>query len=142
LRISTVFLGFGSTGNSATLPIILYRSSVKKGGREVLMMNSVKASGFTVLFIGVAVLLFTFYHAYLLLQGILEIPVSEDLMSLFGEALAPLISYSIKALFLGIMGWIGSILTRRGVQIVTYERKRVETVPSSIEVVGERVKGK
>jgi len=108
----------------------------------VLMMNSVKASGFTVLFIGVAVLLFTFYHAYLLLQGILEIPVSEDLMSLFGEALAPLISYSIKALFLGIMGWIGSILTRRGVQIVTYERKRVETVPSSIEVVGERVKGK
>ncbi|RJS84528.1 hypothetical protein CW702_02355 [Candidatus Bathyarchaeota archaeon] len=87
------------------------------------MMDSVKLSGFIVLFIGVAVLLFTFYHAYLLLQGVLEIPTSENLMALFGDALAPLISYSIRALYLGIMGWIGSILTRRGVQTITYERE-------------------
>ena len=105
-------------------------------------MDNVKASGFTVLFIGVVVLLFTFYNAYLLLQGILEIPVSDDLMSLFGEALAPLISYSIKALYLGIMGWIGSILTRRGVQIITYEGKPREAAPSPVEVIGESAKSK
>jgi len=89
-------------------------------------MDSVKASGFAVLFIGVALLLFTFINAYQFLIGVLEIASSEDLMSLFGEALAPLISYAIRALYLGIMGWIGSILTRRGVQTITAAPREVE----------------
>jgi hypothetical protein len=82
-------------------------------------MDSVKASGFIVLFIGVALLIFTFLSAYQFLMGVLEIAAAEDLMTVFGEALAPLISYAIRALYLGIMGWIGSILTRRGVQTIT-----------------------
>jgi len=82
-------------------------------------MDSVKASGFTVFFIGVALLLFTFVVAYQLLTGVLEIPSTGGFESLFGGALAPLITYAIRALYLGIMGWIGSILTRRGVQTVT-----------------------
>jgi len=82
-------------------------------------MDSVKASGFIVLFIGVALLIFTFFSAYQFLTGVLEIATGKDLMSLFWEALAPLISYAIRALYLGIMGWIGSILTRRGVQTIT-----------------------
>ena len=82
-------------------------------------MDNVKISGFAVLFIGVALLLFTFIAAYQLLMGVLEIPSSEDLMGMFGEVLAPLIAYAIRALYLGIMGWVGSILTRRGVQIIT-----------------------
>jgi len=85
----------------------------------LLVMDNVKISGFAVLFIGVAVLLFTFACAYQLLVGVLEIVASEDLMRAFGEALAPLIMYAIRALYLGVMGWIGSILTRRGVQIIT-----------------------
>ncbi|HIE19222.1 TPA: hypothetical protein EYP75_05805 [Candidatus Bathyarchaeota archaeon] len=98
-------------------------------------MDSVKASGFAVLFIGVALLLFTFISAYQFLMGVFEIASSKDLMSLFGEALAPLISYAIKALYLGIMGWIGSILTRRGVQTITaapreYEKPKVKTEES------------
>jgi len=98
-------------------------------------MDSVKASGFAVLFIGVALLLFTFISAYQFLIGVLEITTSQDLMSLFGEALAPLISYAIRALYLGIMGWIGSILTRRGVQTITatpreYEKPKVKTKKS------------
>lgn len=94
-------------------------------------MDSVKVSGFVVLFIGVAVLLFTFYSAYGFLVGVLEIPTSGDIMDLFGDALAPLIVYAIRALYLGIMGWIGSILTRRGVQTITAERgeAKVEVVP-------------
>ncbi len=82
-------------------------------------MDKVEISGFAVLFIGAVALLFTFACAYQLLIGVLEIASSEDLMSVFGEALAPLITYAIKALYLGVMGWIGSILTRRGVQIIT-----------------------
>jgi hypothetical protein len=38
---------------------------------------------------------------------------------MFGEALAPLIATCIRIMYLGIMGWIGSILTIRGVTIVT-----------------------
>ena len=83
------------------------------------MMDKVKLSGFVILFIGVGVLLFTLINAYILLTDFQGILGSQDLMNLFGEALAPLISYAIRALYLGIMGWIGSILTRRGVQIIT-----------------------
>ena len=81
-------------------------------------MDSVKISGFIVLFIGVALLVFTFVSAHQLMTGVLDIATEEDLMTVFGEALAPLISYAIRALYLGIMGWIGSILTRRGVQTI------------------------
>lgn len=82
-------------------------------------MDDTKISGFAVLFTGVAALLFTFASAYQLLTGVLNIPSSEDLMSAFGDVLGPLILYAIRALYLGIMGWIGSIMTRRGVQITT-----------------------
>jgi len=82
-------------------------------------VKNIEMSGFAVLFIGVAVLLFTLASAYQLLIGVIQIAGSEDLMNVFGEALAPLIAYAIRALYLGIMGWIGSILTRRGVQIMT-----------------------
>ncbi|MCD6089223.1 hypothetical protein J7K07_05865 [Candidatus Bathyarchaeota archaeon] len=86
-------------------------------------MNEVRLSGLAVLFIGVALLIFTFICAYQFLMGVLEIAASEDLMKLFGEALSPLISYAVRTLYLGIMGWIGSILTRRGVQILTATEK-------------------
>lgn len=87
-------------------------------------LDGIKVSAFIILFIGVGVLLFTVFNAYLLMIGVLEIEWgSEDLMRLFGEALAPLIVYAIKALYLGIMGWIGSILTRRGVQTLTFKRE-------------------
>lgn len=79
----------------------------------------VEITGFLVLFLGVGLLVFTFASAYQFLVGVTEIEASQDLMGLFGEALAPLIMYAIRALFLGIMGWIGSILTRRGVQTLT-----------------------
>jgi len=100
-------------------------------------MDSVKASGFAVLFIGVALLLFTFLSAYQFLMGVLEIASSEDLMSLFGEALAPLISYAIRALYLGIMGWIGSILTRRGVQTITAAPRESEKPRAKTREAGE-----
>ena len=90
-------------------------------------LDSIKVSGFIILFIGVGVLLFTVFNSYLLMVGVLDIEWgSEDLMRLFGEALAPLIVYAIKALYLGIMGWVGSILTRRGVQTLTFKREETK----------------
>ncbi len=99
-----------------------------------LQIDSVKVSGFIILFVGVGVLLFTVYNAYLLMIGVLEIEWgSEDLMRFFGEALAPLIVYAVKALYLGIMGWIGSILTRRGVQTLTFKREETKAKTGQVE---------
>ncbi|MFQ6094924.1 MAG: hypothetical protein ACE5NN_02160 [Candidatus Bathyarchaeia archaeon] len=98
-------------------------------------MESAEMSGFIVLFVGVAVLLFTFYNAYqfLLVTGV---PATEDgLMETFGVVLTPLIETCIKAIYIGIMGWIGSILTRRGVQMITTGKEK--TKPKKTEEVKE-----
>jgi len=82
-------------------------------------IKRIEVSGYTTLIVGIVLLVFTFLNAYLLLMGVLKIPTSGDLMAAFGETLAPLIEAGIRAIYLGIMGWIGSILTRRGVQVIT-----------------------
>ncbi len=74
--------------------------------------------GYLTLLVGIALLIFTFYNAYLFLLGVLKIPISRDLISAFGESLGPLIQACIRAIYLGIMGWIGSILTRRGIETI------------------------
>jgi len=90
------------------------------------MENKAEISGYVILFIGVALLAFTFVSAYLFLVSNLNIAGSPDLVTVFGVALAPLIETCIRIMYLGVMGWIGSILTIRGVQLVTqlkYEAK-------------------
>lgn len=92
------------------------------------MLKEIDISGYAVMCVGVVLLAFTFYNAYGFLQGILDIPASEGgLMEVFGEALAPLISTAIRAMYLGIMGWIGSILTIRGVQLLSVPRVEVKS---------------
>jgi len=85
--------------------------------------DKVELAGLIVLFIGIALLVSTFYSAYLFLIGELEILVTGDLLESFGEALAPLIKAVIHILYLGIMGWIGSIVTIRAVQLLKKEKE-------------------
>ena len=85
--------------------------------------EKVELAGLIVLFIGIALLVATFYSAYLFLIGELEILVTGDLLESFGEALAPLIKAVIHILYLGIMGWIGSIVTIRAVQLLKKEKE-------------------
>ncbi len=96
-----------------------------------MMTDNVKISGFIVLFVGVGLLIFTFANAFLLMRDVLSIPGTSGLMELFGVALAPLIEGAIKVLYLGVMGWLGSILTRRGVQILTVEREEIRVKPKN-----------
>jgi hypothetical protein len=77
-------------------------------------------SGFAVLIVGVALLVFTFISAYLFLTQSLSITASEDLVRTFGEALAPLILTCIRIMYLGVMGWVGSLLTIRGITIIVH----------------------
>jgi hypothetical protein len=83
------------------------------------MGDKTLVSGYVTLFIGVALLAFTFASAYIFLSSDLSITGSPDLVAVFGDALAPLIITCIRVMYLGVMGWIGSVLTIRGVQLVT-----------------------
>jgi len=82
--------------------------------------DKVALSGMTVLLVGVALLIFTFVSAYEFLTQSLSIISSQDLVQTFGAALAPLIATCIRIMYLGIMGWIGSLLTVRGITIIAH----------------------
>jgi len=105
------------------------------------MVDKTEISRFVVLLVGVILLVFTFLNAYLFLREGLSIVSTSGLVELFGEALAPLVETCIRIMYLGIMGWIGSILTIRGVQLLTLPKPEVksETV-AKIETVTKRTK--
>jgi hypothetical protein len=90
--------------------------------------EKIALSGITVLMIGVALLVFTFISAYGFLTQSLSIMTSEDLAKTFGEALAPLIATCVRIMYLGVMGWIGSLLTIRGVTIIAHAPQAAPTV--------------
>ena len=91
--------------------------------------DKIALSGLAVLMIGVALLIFTFISAYGFLTQSLSIIASEDLVQTFGEALAPLIATCIRVMYLGVMGWIGSLLTIRGVTIIAHAPQTPKTTP-------------
>jgi len=82
--------------------------------------DKIALSGVTVLCLGVALLIFTFVSAYGFLTQSLSILTSADLAQTFGNALVPLITTCIRLMYLGIMGWVASLITIRGVTIVTH----------------------
>jgi len=90
--------------------------------------DKVALSGITVLIIGVALLMFTFISAYGFLTQSLSILASQDLVQTFGQALAPLIATCIRVMYLGIMGWIGSLLTIRGITIIAHLPQTTATI--------------
>ena len=106
------------------------------------MRDKAEVSGYVTLFIGVALLAFTFASAYLFLSSNPSIAGSPDLATVFGTALAPLIEACIRIMYLGVMGWIGSLLTIRGVQLVTPLKRGVKTEvkPEVKPIVPETVK--
>jgi hypothetical protein len=88
--------------------------------------DKVALSGITVLGIGLALLVATFVSAALFMSEALPILASQDLVQTFGETLAPLIATSIRVMYLGVMGWIGSLVTIRGVTLIANAPK-IET---------------
>jgi len=82
-------------------------------------MESSEASGVAVLLIGIALLVTTFIDAYLFLREDVSIMPIHGLMAAFSEALAPLIESCIRIMYLGLMGWIGSTLTMRGITVLS-----------------------
>ncbi len=84
--------------------------------------------------IGLALLIFTFASAYLFLNDGLKIITSQDLGQTFGEALAPLIATCVRVMYLGVMGWIGSLITIRGVTLMSNPPKTETPTTYSVQV--------
>jgi hypothetical protein len=112
-------------------------------------MKTSEAPGIAVLLIGVALLVTTFIDAYLFLTEDISILPVPNLIAAFGEALAPLIEASIRMLYLGVMGWIGSTVTMRGITVLlrvkpetklkTPKKKtKVEAEPKDLEEAWEK----
>ncbi len=80
--------------------------------------DKVALSGVAVLVIGVMLLISTFIAAYGFLTQSISIIANGDLVRTFGEALAPLIAACIHIMYLGVMGWVGSLVTIRGVTLI------------------------
>ncbi len=81
-------------------------------------MKSSETSGITILLTGVALLSVTFIIACIHLQGDINVLPVPSLMSSFGEALSPLIEAAIRVLYLGVMGWIASTVTAKGITVL------------------------
>ena len=120
---------------------LILHSTFNSNGVRIMLKNfrdKIALSGMAVLIIGVALLIFTFISAYGFLTESLSIIASEDLMQTFGAALAPLIATCIRIMYLGVMGWIGSLLTIRGITVIAHapktqrivQQKRVSTKPA------------
>lgn len=81
-------------------------------------MEGAKVAGYATFFIGVALLIFTFYSGYLFLKEDLVIVASGDLEKLFGESMASLMKAGIDTIYLIIMGSIGYILLVKGMKLI------------------------
>lgn len=67
--------------------------------------------------IGVGLLLFIFYTAFNLFQSIINLTTTD-----FTSTLNQVLVAAIQAMFLAIMGWVGSIILLRGVDFIKVDR--------------------
>jgi hypothetical protein len=120
---------------------LIFKFLIQKQGKNMFknLREKITLSGMAVLGVGVALLIFTFISAYGFLTQSLSIVASEDLIQTFGEALAPLIATCVRLMYLGVMGWVGSLLTIRGVTILVHAPKvEIVAVPSKAKVIQQK----
>jgi hypothetical protein len=74
-----------------------------------------ETSGAAILVVGIALLVTTFVVALIHLYGDSRVLPVPSLMASFGESLSPLIEAAVRVLYLGLMGWIASTVTNKGI---------------------------
>jgi hypothetical protein len=88
-----------------------------------LQINCSESSGVKILLVGVTLLSVTFFIACVHLQeGVNFLPVPSFATS-FGDGLSLLMEAGIRALYLGLMGWIASTVTAKGINVILTARK-------------------
>jgi len=111
-------------------------------------MEKSETSGIVVLLIGIVLLSTTFTDAYLFLKEDVSILPVPNLVAALGKALAPLIEASIRMMYLGVMGWIGSTITMRGITVLlqvkletklkTPKKTKAKVEPKNLEDAWEK----
>ena len=83
-----------------------------------------------VLLFGLVLLGFTFVQAYLFLLGNVQITGTE-FTDVFSSSMKALITVCIKVIYLCVMGWVGALVTSRGVTLLW--RPKIEAKPKEEE---------
>lgn len=81
-------------------------------------MKGTRTSGFIMLFLGAGLLTVTFMLAMLNLYGNIATIFGGGLTEILGASFGLLLNACVRAIYLGIMGWVGSIITARGVALL------------------------
>ena len=84
----------------------------------MLRIKCSETSGITILLIGIALLLITFVIASIHLLGEINVLPVPSLLSFFGKAFSPLLEGIIRVLYLGIMGWVATTVTAKGLNVL------------------------
>jgi hypothetical protein len=108
--------------------------------RVVMLMKIEKPElvAYILLIVGLMLLIFTFIMAYLMLIANPNISSALNLSEALGEILGPITEAIIRIMYLGVMGWIGSIATIRGIQLYkeskpTAQQPRAQAVTPKAE---------
>jgi len=80
-------------------------------------MEKAELMSYILIIVGVILLIFTFVMAFVMITAELGVLASTNLSEALGEAIGPIAAALIRVLYLGVMGWTGSIATIRGVQL-------------------------
>ncbi|MEM1552472.1 MAG: hypothetical protein QXS01_06825 [Candidatus Bathyarchaeia archaeon] len=75
--------------------------------------------------VGLLLLIITFIMAYLKLESVVSIITSGNISEVLGQIFGPIVEAVIKIMFLGIMGWVGSIATMRGIQLYKEAKTKI-----------------
>ncbi|MCW4033885.1 MAG: hypothetical protein NWF03_00820 [Candidatus Bathyarchaeota archaeon] len=86
-------------------------------------MKMSENSGIVITLMGVALLFVTFAVAYAHMNTDVTISPISSLAIYFGHALSPLIEAIIRLLYLGLLGWIASKITAKGITIILNTHK-------------------
>jgi uncharacterized RDD family membrane protein YckC len=102
-----------------------------------MKMEKAELMSYVLIIVGVILLFFTFVMAFVMITAELGILPSSDLSEALGDVIGPIAAALIRVLYLGVMGWTGSIATMRGIQFYR-EAKRVG--PAKTEKTEEQEK--
>jgi len=83
-----------------------------------MKIEKAELAAYILIIVGLVLLVFTFLMAYILLTSDFGMILHQiDLSRALSEILGPIAAAIIRVLYLGVMGWAGSIATIRGIQL-------------------------
>jgi len=95
---------------------------------------------YILIIVGLALLLFTFIMAYVMLIAETGVLPALNLSEALGEILGPIAEAIIRIMYLGIMGWTGSIATIRGIQLYKEAKPTSQQPPQAFQPKAEEEK--